>query len=82
LSRFLRIRENWHSLKKTEIPLLWDLGIMYQNYFTNTPLATKTLYDLVDVKPEEKVMLQALYEIFAMNYEKIHRQRKEQNKFF
>ena len=43
---------------------------MYQNYFTNTPLATKTLYDLVDVKPEEKVMLQALYEIFAMNYEK------------
>ena len=43
---------------------------MYENYFTNTPLATKTLYDLVDVKPEEKVMLQALYEIFAMNYEK------------
>jgi hypothetical protein len=36
----------------------------------------------VDVKPEEKVMLQALYEIFAMNYEKIHRLRKEQNKFF
>jgi hypothetical protein len=55
---------------------------MYQNYFTNTPLATKTLYDLVDVKPEEKVMLQALYEIFAMNYEKIHRQPKEQNKSF
>uniref|UniRef100_UPI0024E20D8E type IX secretion system periplasmic lipoprotein PorW/SprE n=2 Tax=unclassified Chryseobacterium TaxID=2593645 RepID=UPI0024E20D8E len=58
------------QLKKDRDTASLGLGIMYQNYFTNTPLATKTLYDLVDVKPEEKVMLQALYEIFAMNYEK------------
>ncbi|WP_072884964.1 type IX secretion system periplasmic lipoprotein PorW/SprE [Chryseobacterium takakiae] len=58
------------QLKKDRDTASLGLGVMYQNYFTNTPLATKTLYDLVDVKPEEKVMLQALYEIFAMNYEK------------
>ncbi|REC44776.1 type IX secretion system periplasmic lipoprotein PorW/SprE [Chryseobacterium pennipullorum] len=58
------------QLKKDRDTASLGLGIMYQNYFTNTPLATKTLYDLVDVNPEEKVMLQALYEIFAMNYEK------------
>ncbi|MDT3407926.1 UNVERIFIED_CONTAM: hypothetical protein QE387_002243 [Pseudacidovorax intermedius] len=56
------------GLKKDRDTASLGLGIMYQNYFTNTPLATKTLYDLVEVKPEEKVMLQALYEIFAMNY--------------
>ena len=55
------------QLKKDRDTASLGLGVMYQNYFTNTPLATKTLYDLVDVKPEEKVMLQALYEIFAMN---------------
>lgn len=58
------------QLKKDRDTASLGLGVMYQNYFTNTPLATKTLYDLVDVQPEEKVMLQALYEIFAMNYEK------------
>ncbi|MFC3160012.1 Tetratricopeptide repeat-containing protein [Chryseobacterium arachidis] len=58
------------QLKKDRDTASLGLGVMYQNYFTNTSLATKTLYDLVDVKPEEKVMLQALYEIFAMNYEK------------
>ncbi len=58
------------QLKKDRDTASLGLGVMYQNYFTNTPLATKTLYNLVDVKPEEKVMLQALYEIFAMNYEK------------
>ena len=58
------------QLKKDRDTASLGLGVMYQNYFTNTPLATKTLYDLVDVNPEEKVMLQALYEIFAMNYEK------------
>ncbi len=58
------------QLKKDRDTASLGLGIMYQNYFTNTLLATKTLYDLVDVRPEEKVMLQALYEIFAMNYEK------------
>jgi hypothetical protein len=58
------------QLKKDRDTASLGLGIMYQNYFTNTPLATKTLYNLVDNKPEEKVMLQALYEIFAMNYQK------------
>ncbi|SIS36239.1 protein involved in gliding motility SprE [Chryseobacterium shigense] len=61
-------QEKLGQLKKDRDTASLGLGIMYQNYFTNTPLATKTLYDLVDVKPEEKVMLQALYEIFAMNY--------------
>lgn len=63
-------QEKLSQLKKDRDTSSLGLGIMYQNYFTNTPLATKTLYDLVDVKPEEKVMLQALYEIFAMNYER------------
>lgn len=58
------------QLKKDRDTASLGLGVMYQNYFTNTPLATKTLYTLVDAKPEEKVMLQTLYEIFAMNYEK------------
>jgi len=58
------------QLKKDRDTASLGLGVMYQNYFTNTPLATKTLYDLVDAQPEEKVMLQALYEIFSMNYEK------------
>ncbi|UWX59909.1 tetratricopeptide repeat protein [Chryseobacterium oranimense] len=61
-------QEKLGQLKKDRDTASLGLGVMYQNYFTNTPLATKTLYDLVDVKPEEKVMLQALYEIFAMNY--------------
>lgn len=56
------------QLKKERDTASLGLGTMYQNYFENTPLATKTLYDLVDNKPEEKVMIQALYEIFAMNY--------------
>jgi hypothetical protein len=63
-------QEKLSQLKKDRDTASLGLGVMYQNYFTNTPLATKTLYDLVDVKPEEKVMLQALYEIFAMNYQK------------
>ncbi|PIF43829.1 tetratricopeptide repeat protein [Chryseobacterium sp. 52] len=63
-------QEKLGQLKKDRDTASLGLGIMYQNYFTNTTLATKTLYDLVDVKPEEKVMLQALYEIFAMNYQK------------
>jgi hypothetical protein len=63
-------QEKLGQLKKDRDTASLGLGVMYQNYFTNTPLATKTLYDLVDVKPEEKVMLQALYEIFAMNYQK------------
>lgn len=56
------------SLKKARDTASLGLGMMYEDFFTNTPLATTTLYDLVDNKPEEKVMLQALYEIFNMNY--------------
>ena len=47
-----------------------ELGRMYETYFQNTPLATKTLYDLVDNQPEKEVKLQALYLIFSMNHEK------------
>ena len=57
-------------LKKDRDTASLGLGVMYDDYFGDTPLATKTLYQLIDNKPEEKVMLQALYEIFAMNYEK------------
>lgn len=57
------------ELKKQRDTASLGLGIMYDDYFGDTPLATKTLYNLVDNKPEEKVMLQALYEIFSMNYE-------------
>jgi hypothetical protein len=37
---------------------------MYENFFSNTPLATKTLYDLVDSNTDEETELQALYQIF------------------
>ncbi|MFC6266757.1 type IX secretion system periplasmic lipoprotein PorW/SprE [Frigoriflavimonas asaccharolytica] len=56
------------GLKKSRDTASLGLGTMYQDFFTNTPLSTKTLYDLVDNKPEEKVMLQALYQIFNINY--------------
>ncbi|MBS1548804.1 MAG: tetratricopeptide repeat protein [Bacteroidetes bacterium] len=56
-------------LKKERDTASLGLGIMYDNLFSNKPLATKTLYQLVDNKPEEDVMLKALYQIFAMNYE-------------
>ena len=56
------------QLKKDRDTASLGMGMMYETYFGNTPLATKTLYDLVDVNPEEKVMLQSLYEIFSMNY--------------
>lgn len=58
------------SLKKDRDTASLGLGRMYDEYFSDTPLATKTLYDLVDVNPEEEVKLAALYQIFAMNYEK------------
>ena len=56
------------NLKKDRDTASLGLGMMYEDFFTNTPLATSTLYGLVDNKPEEKVLLQALYEIFNMNY--------------
>ncbi|WP_143093376.1 type IX secretion system periplasmic lipoprotein PorW/SprE [Halpernia frigidisoli] len=58
------------ALKKQRDTASLGLGRMFDSYFGNTKLATKTLYDLVDVKPEDDVKLQALYQIFSMNYEK------------
>ncbi len=58
------------DLKKARDTASLGLGRMYEEYFSDKPLSTKTLYDLVDVNPEEEIKLQALYLIFAMNYEK------------
>ncbi|MCQ4035816.1 type IX secretion system periplasmic lipoprotein PorW/SprE [Kaistella montana] len=57
------------ALKKARDTASLGLGRMYENFFSDTPLATKTLYDLVDTNPEEETKLQALYSIFAFNYE-------------
>jgi tetratricopeptide (TPR) repeat protein len=58
------------ALKKARDTASLGLGRMFDAYFGNTKLATKTLYDLVDAKPEDDVKLQALHQIFSMNYEK------------
>ncbi len=58
------------ELKKDRDTASLGLGRMYDEYFSDTKLATKTLYDLVDVKPVDEVKLPALYQIFVMNYEK------------
>ena len=58
------------ALKKARDTASLGLGRMYEAYFSDTPLATKTLYDLVDAQPEEETKLLALYHIFAFNYEK------------
>ena len=58
------------ALKKARDTASLGIGRMYETYFSDTPLATKTLYDLVDNQPEEDIKLQALYQIFAFNYEK------------
>lgn len=57
-------------LKKDRDTASLGIGTMYENYFGNTKLATKTLYDLVDAKPDEETDLLALYNIFVFNYEK------------
>lgn len=57
------------ELKKARDTASLGLGRMYETYFSDTPLATKTLYDLIDNQPEEEIKLQALYQIFAFNYE-------------
>lgn len=59
-----------YALRKARDTASLGLGRMYESYFSDTPLATKTLYALVDTKPEDDLKLQALYQIFAMNYEK------------
>lgn len=58
------------NLKKERDTASLGLGRMYEDFFSNTKLATKTLYDLVDAQPEEDVEIQALYLIFSMNHEK------------
>ena len=57
------------ALKKARDTASLGLGRMYENFFSDTPLATKTLYDLVDSNPDQETKLQALYSIFAFNYE-------------
>ena len=57
------------ALKKDRDTASLGLGRMYDNFFSKTELATKTLYDLVDNQPEEDIKLQALYQIFTMNYQ-------------
>lgn len=58
------------ALKKARDTASLGLGRMYEAFFGNIPLATKTLYDLVDAQPDPETELQALYLIFSMNYEK------------
>ena len=62
--------EELAALKKDRDTASLGLGRMYDNFFSNIPLATKTLYDLVDSKTDEDTEQQALYHIFSMNYEK------------
>ena len=62
--------EELTTLKKDRDTASLGLGRMYDNFFSNIPLATKTLYDLVDSKTDEDTEQQALYHIFSMNYEK------------
>lgn len=57
------------DLKKARDTASLGLGRIYDEYFSDRELATKTLYDLVEQNPEEDVKLQALYRIFVMNYE-------------
>ena len=58
------------KLKKDRDTASLGMGRMYENFFGNTKLATKTLFDLVDNKPDEETDQQALYNIFVFNQEK------------
>ncbi|MHA3044586.1 type IX secretion system periplasmic lipoprotein PorW/SprE [Riemerella anatipestifer] len=58
------------QLKQDRDTASLGLGMMYENIFSNTKLATKTLFDLVNSQPKEDIKLQALYQIFSINYEK------------
>lgn len=57
------------QLKQDRDTASLGLARMYDAYFANRQLATKTLYDLVDSQPESDIKLQALYSAFSMNYE-------------
>lgn len=63
-------KQELDNLKKQRDTASLGMGRMYENFFRNTKLATKTLYDLVDSKPDEETDLMALYNIFIFNYEK------------
>lgn len=63
-------KQELDNLKKQRDTASLGMGRMYENFFGNTKLATKTLYDLVDSKPAEETDLMALYNIFIFNYEK------------
>lgn len=63
-------KEDLAILKKDRDTASLGLGIMYDNFFSNTKLATKTLYDLVDSQTDEETELKALYQAFVMNYQK------------
>ena len=58
------------KLKKDRDTASLGMGRMYENFFGNKKLATKTLFDLVDNKPDEETDQQALYNIFVFNQEK------------
>ena len=58
------------KLKKDRDTASLGMGRMYESFFGNTKLATKTLFDLVENKPDEETDLMALYNIFVFNYEK------------
>lgn len=62
--------EELARLKKDRDTASLGMGRMYESFFGNTKLATKTLFDLLDNKPDEETELQALYNIFVFNYEK------------
>ena len=63
-------KQELDNLKKQRDTASLGMGRMYENFFGNTKLATNTLYDLVDSKPDEETDLMALYNIFIFNYEK------------
>ena len=63
-------KQELDNLKKQRDTASLGMGRMYENFFGNTKLATKTLYELVDSKPDEETDLMALYNIFIFNYEK------------
>ena len=65
-----REKGNFSAEKRTETAQAWNWAECMKFYFQNTPLATKTLYDLVNNQPEKDIKLQALYLIFSMNHEK------------
>lgn len=63
-------KANLDKLKKDRDTASLGMGRMYENFFGNTKLATKTLFNLVESKPDEETDQQALYNIFVFNYEK------------